>query len=184
MFAGYRIASLLMASVPVNSENDPCQCAPASGEWNPDKSFLPSKEKSKNQRKNLFIRFFNRSDSQTNTGVDFLQVFGMVIDLRNRQLWHAGLSTGFSSASEDISGVNLVQSSPFAHILREFPEVTDTSLASRTSRHGVECFIDTTGPPVRTAPWRLMLEKLRTAKKYFDLMCAAGICRRLNSPWS
>ena len=80
-------------------------------------------------------------------GLDFLQIFRMTIDLRHRQLLHAGRLTRFSSESGDISGVNVVLSSPFARILREFPEITNASLASRSSRHGVECYIDTTGPP-------------------------------------
>ena len=65
-----------------------------------------------------------------------------------------------------------------------FPEVTDVKLASTTTRHGVECFIHTTGPPVNTTPRRLTPEKLKAAKKYFEVMCAAGICRRSDSPWS
>ena len=35
-----------------------------------------------------------------------------------------------------------------------------------------------------TAPRRLTPEKLEVARKYFDIMCASGICRRSNSPWS
>ena len=48
----------------------------------------------------------------------------------------------------------------------------------------MECYINTTGPPVRTALRRLSPDKLKVAKKYFDMMCAAGICRRSDSPWS
>ena len=111
-------------------------------------------------------------------GLDFLQAFGMSIDLRKRQLLHSGESTPFSSASSIVSGVNVVRAprSSFAEILSEFPEITDTALASRTTQHGVECYINTSGPPVRTAPRRLSPAKLVVAKKYFELMCAAGIC--------
>ena len=62
--------------------------------------------------------------------------------------------------------------------------MTDVVLASSTTKLGVECFIDTQGPPVTTSLRRLTPEKLRVAKKYFEVMCAAGICRRSNSPWS
>ena len=58
------------------------------------------------------------------------------------------------------------------------------ALASCTTKHGVECFINTSGPPVRTAPRRLSPDKLEVAKKYFNTMCATGICRRSDSPWS
>ena len=117
-------------------------------------------------------------------GIDFLQTFEMAVDLRTRQLLHSGTSTRFSSTASLISGINVVSAprSPFSSLLNEFPEITDTSLASSTTLHGVECFINTSGPPIRTAPRRLSLEKLKTAKKYFDSMCAAGICRRSDSP--
>ena len=119
-------------------------------------------------------------------GLDFLQTFRMSIDLGDRKLLHLGTETRFTSASSMISGINVVQSSrsSFTRLLTEFPEITDVSLASRTTRHGVECYIHTTGPPIRTPPRRLSPDKLREAKKYFESMCAAGICRRSDSPWS
>ena len=118
-------------------------------------------------------------------GLDFLQTFCMTLDLANRQLLHSsGTSTRFEAASSSVSGVNVVHAAPFARLLAEFPELSDPALANNVSRHGVECFIDTTGPPIKTSPRRLNPDKLATAKQYFDLMCAAGICRRSNSPWS
>ena len=74
--------------------------------------------------------------------------------------------------------------SPFTRLLQDFPEITDASLASSSSRHGVEYFINMDGPPVKTSPRRLTPEKLRIAKQHFKIMCAAGICRRSNLPWS
>ena len=118
-------------------------------------------------------------------GLDLLQQFRMTIDLDKRQLVHSGVATRLSSTASSISGVNVVSSpSSFRQILWEFLEVTDVALASSMTKHGVECFINTSGPPVTTAPRRLTLEKLKVAKKYFKVMCAAGICRRSNSPWS
>ena len=111
----------------------------------------------------------------------------MSIDLSKRRLIHAGAATRFSSATSAIPGVNVIRSpssSPFLRLLREFPEVTDVTLASSTTRHGVECFIPTNGPPITTTPRRLTPERLQVAKRYFETMCAAGICRRSDSPWS
>ena len=88
-------------------------------------------------------------------GLDFLQAFRMSIDLGRRQLIHSGICTRFSSTSSEISGVNVVNgpaSSPFLRILDDFLEVLDASLATHTSRHGVECFINTKGPPIKTPP--------------------------------
>ena len=118
-------------------------------------------------------------------GLDFLLHFKMNIDLGTRQLGHSGIQTRLSSATSAISGIKVVSSgSPFMSILREFPEVKDAKLSYSTARHGVECFINTHGPPVSTAPRQLTPEKLQVAKKYFEMMCAAGICRRSNSQWS
>ena len=118
-------------------------------------------------------------------GLDLLQHFRMKIDLDKRQLVHSGVATRLSSAASTVSGVNIVSSrSSFHRILRDFPEVTDVTLASSTTKHGVECFINTTGPPITTSPRRLTPEKLKVAKSYFEVMCAAGICRRSDSPWS
>ena len=117
-------------------------------------------------------------------GLDFLQKFKMSINLCHRQLLHSGWTMRFSSAISGISGVNVVRTSRFARLLSKYQEITDTALASCTTKHGVECFINTTGPPVRTAPRRLPPDKLEVAKKYFHTMCTAGICCRSDSPWS
>ena len=120
-------------------------------------------------------------------GIDFLQHFGMAVDLAKRGLVHSGLATRLSSATTSISGINVVRSpssSPYAQILGEFPEITDASLAYSTSKHGVQCLITTHGPPISTPPRRLTPEKLKVAKQYFEMMIAAGICRRSNSAWS
>ena len=86
-------------------------------------------------------------------GLDFLQAFGMSIDLHERRLVHSGIFTRFSSTSSEISGVNVVRApSKFLSILDGYPEVTDATLATRSSKHGVECYIRTEGPPIRTAP--------------------------------
>ena len=109
----------------------------------------------------------------------------MVIDFANRQLVHSGSVTAFSStARAGLSGVNVIGG--FANIaerlLQEFPEITDVARATRSLLHEVQCHINTVGPPIRTPPRRLTPEKLQTAQQYFQLMCAAGICRRSSSP--
>ena len=68
-------------------------------------------------------------------------------------------------------------------ILKEHPEITDERRDTLTFKHGVECHINTEGPPLKVPPRRLTPDKLQTAKKYFDLMCSAGICRRSSGQW-
>ena len=151
----------------------------------PIKSFGTQRKKIKIGDKSYSFIFLIAQVARPILGLDFLTRFGMTIDLRRGHLVHSGVSTCLSATTSTVSGVNVVHSeSSFVQILREFPEVTDVRLASSTSKHGVECFINTSGPPIRTAPRRLSPEKLKVAKQYFDVMCAAGICRRSDSPWS
>ena len=119
-------------------------------------------------------------------GIDFLQKFGMVLDLASRQLLHSAERTWFSGTRSSIRGVNLVRSPWFRirDILSGLPEVTDVASAPTSEKHQVQCHIETEGPPVRTQPRRLTPEKLETARKYFDIMCTTGICRRSKSAWS
>ena len=120
-------------------------------------------------------------------GINFLQQCKMSIDFEHRQLLHSGTATAFSSASGvQVSGVNVVKSSGYdaEQLLHWYPEITDVARATCSFRHGVECHIPTTGPPIKTPPRHLTPEKLKVAQQYFQLMCAAGICRRSGLPWS
>ena len=83
-------------------------------------------------------------------------------------------------------GINLVRDTLFLihNVLDEYTEIKDVATATVTDRHAVQCHIDTLGTSVHTALRHLTSEKLEMAKKCLDLMCVAGICRRLNSPWS
>ena len=151
----------------------------------PIKAFGSLKKKIKIGDKSYSFIFLIAQVARPILGLDFLTHFGMSIDLLHGQLIHSGVSTRFSAATSVISGVNVVQSeSPFVQLLKEFPEITDIARASCTKKHGVECYINTSGPPIRTPPRRLSPEKLKVARQYFDVMCAAGICRRSDSPWS
>ena len=148
------------------------------------KSFGHHRREIKNGGKSYTFLFLNAQVPRPILGLDFLQTFGMMLDLRLRRLIHGRVSTRFAAASSPISGVNAIQSSSFARLLSDFPEITDASRASCSSNHDVECYIPTTGPPVKTAPRRLTPERLKVAKKYFELMCTAGICRHSESAWS
>ena len=122
------------------------------GNGTPIKAFGKQSRKIKIGGKTYKFVFLVAQVSRPILGLDFLQAFGMTLDLRHRRLIHDGTSTRFSTTSTPISGVNVVHSSPFAHLLVDFPEITDAALASSSSKHGLECYIKTTGPPVRTAP--------------------------------
>ena len=150
----------------------------------PIKSFGTQRKRIKIGDKSYSFIFLIAQVARPILGIDFLKHFGMTIDLHRGHLLHSGVSTRISLATSSISGVNVVHSeSSFVRILREFPEITDIRLASCTSEHGIECYINTSGPPIKTSPRRLSPEKLSAAKQYFEAMCTAGICRRSDSPW-
>ena len=167
-----------------SSPSSPSSIRLAAVNGTPIKSFGRVKKQIKLGDRSYSFTFILAHVKRPILGLDFLQAFKMSIDLCKRRLAHSGTFTRFASTSSSVSGVNVVHAAPFTRLLSAFPEITDPALASSTSRHGVECFIDTSGPPIKTSPRRLTPDKLATAKRYFDLMCAAGICRRSNSPWS
>ena len=155
--------------------------------WSSIKTFGTAKRKIKIGQKLYSFLFVIADVPRSILGIDFLQKCKMSMDFEHRQLQHSGETTAFSTASRvRVSGVNVIRDFRYEaeQILREFPEVTDVARATRSSRHGVQCHIPTTGPPIKTPPWRLTPEMLKTAQEYFQLMCAAGICRRSGSPWS
>ena len=121
-------------------------------------------------------------------GIDFLKHFGMSIDFANCMLLHTGQRTKFTEMTSNMPhNVLVVLKDPLKEIkqvLQGFPEVTDQASAAITTKHGVECFIQTQGPPIKTPPRRLTPEKAELVKQYFDEMVKARICRRSNSQWS
>ena len=121
-------------------------------------------------------------------GIDFLKHFGMAIDFWSCTLRHNGCESKFITRSAvKQPRVHMVYRDTLTEIkqlLQHFPEVTDPATATTTTKHGVKCFIQTTGPPLKTPPRRLTPDKMKLAKDYFDSMVKAGICRRSNSQWS
>ena len=129
----------------------------------PIKAFGQQKRKIKIGGESYTFVFLIVQVSKPILGLDFLQKFKMSMDLSNRCLLHSGKVTCFSLTSSAVSGVKVVQSSPFARLLDDFPEIMDVSQASSSSKHRIECFINTTGPPIKMSPRQLTPEKLRTA---------------------
>ena len=121
-------------------------------------------------------------------GIDFLKHFGMSIDFRSCTLRHNGRESKFINRSAVRQpSVNMVYRDTLTEIkqlLQHFPELTDPAMATTTMKHGVRCFTQTTGPPLKTPPRRLTPDKMKIAKEYFDSMVKAGICRMSNSQWS
>ena len=73
---------------------------------------------------------------------------------------------------------------PFRPLLAQFPELVGSDFADLNPKHGVEHYMETSGPPVFAKPWRLDAQKLAIAKAEFLKMEKAGIIRRLTSAWA
>ena len=121
-------------------------------------------------------------------GADFLCAHSLLVDVKNRRLVNA---VTFSSHACTLSGADsirlssaLASSDVFLRLLAEFPDLTQPTFSSSTTKHGVEHHIATTGPPVYARARRLDPAKLSVAKAEFENMERLVIIRRSNSPWA
>ena len=69
-------------------------------------------------------------------------------------------------------------------LLADFPAITTPNFVQQPTKHGVEHFITTKGPPVHVCAHRLPPDKLAAAKAEFCSMESMGIIRRSSSPWA
>lgn len=120
-------------------------------------------------------------------GSDFLQHYGLLVDVRNKRLISPfspisfqGYSTSSTSNSLSVIGTR----NEFLELLKEFPALTEPILKNRPIRHGVKHHIITKGPAVYARARRLSPEKLKAAKSEFRRMQDMGIIRPSSSPWA
>lgn len=120
-------------------------------------------------------------------GADFLQNFGLAVDLKGKRLIdnNTGLFTSakvVSSPSNRISTID--SSSTVADLLREFIDLTQQVPGGNARKTTVQHRIVTNGPPVHDRPRRLIGEKLKAAKAEFKYLMDLGICRPSDSEWA
>lgn len=122
-------------------------------------------------------------------GADFLQHFGLLVDMRHSQLSDSttqlkvcGISTHNTSLQ-----LSLLPKDPhneFLTLLSRFPQVTQTSFSDDPVKHEVRHHIETTGAPVAARTRRLAPERLKAARHEFEHMLELGIIRPSSSSWS
>lgn len=120
-------------------------------------------------------------------GADFLEYFGLLVDLRKRRLIDnktklSTLAAVVQTNDERISTIN--EHDPFASLVREFIDITRPLPASERKRTNVTHHIVTKGQPVFERPRRLAPDKLVIAKEEFRQLMEAGICRPSDSNWA
>ena len=121
-------------------------------------------------------------------GADFLRSNNLLVDLRGRKLvdseTFASITCGrLTGDAPHLAAISTVDN-PYARILAEFPGIITPTFSQTTTKHNVEHFIATTGPPVHSHARRLAPDKLALAKEEFRKMEELGIIRRSNSPWA
>lgn len=121
-------------------------------------------------------------------GADFLNYFGLLVDIRNRRLVDSitSLSAIGRITEDSICSVKTVYGETKYHqLLARFPEITRPSGFQRAVKHDVTHHIQTTaGAPCYSKPRRLPLDRLKLAKAEFDAMLQQGFIRPSKSEWA
>ncbi|XP_064472586.1 uncharacterized protein LOC135387161 [Ornithodoros turicata] len=122
-------------------------------------------------------------------GADFLQHFGLLIDVRRKVLLdsNTGLRIAGIGSTPRISlpAISLSSlQSQFAAVLSEFPSLSQPPNWTKPVRHDVVHYINTSGPPVHFKPRRLAPEKWNIARSECNHMLAIGIARPSSSDWA
>ena len=122
-------------------------------------------------------------------GADFLRANSLLVDLKGKCLVEADtylsipLRRAPDSTAPHLDAISIAKD-PYGKLLAEFPDITEPNFSQASTKHGVEHFISTKGPPVHARARRLPPEKLAIAKAEFARMQAMGIIRRSSSPWA
>ncbi|GBN56755.1 Transposon Ty3-G Gag-Pol polyprotein [Araneus ventricosus] len=121
-------------------------------------------------------------------GADFLQHFGLLIDLKKRCLINplTNFTARGKSTVSDIPVVKtIVGNSEYSELLRKFKEITQLNSSPKdTIKHDTVHYIPTVGPPVSARARRLNPAQLKIAKQEFKYMLEKGICTPSKSNWA
>ena len=121
-------------------------------------------------------------------GADFLRANALLVDLKGKRLVDAEtyLSVPLGSAGTGAPHLDAISASTdkYDMLLAEYPDITVPKFSQPSTKHGVEHFIPTKGPPVHAHARRLPPDKLALAKSEFERMKEMGIIRRSSSPWA
>ena len=136
-----------------------------------------------------FVWIFTVADvTQPIIGADFLQHNELLVDMRRKRLIDnkTTLSSGckLSAIRGSLSVVHAIEDSPYASLLKEFPELLSNNASLPPVKHSVQHHIQTTGPPLASRPRRLAPDRLKVAKREFEHMMQLGICRPSSSSWA
>lgn len=138
-------------------------------------------------RRSFNFTFVIANVSKPILGVDFLEHFHLLVDIKNRKLIDPTTNSGNRGVvmpTRVPSVKTVVGSSVFNDLILEFPEITQPRVDNVKVKHDTVHYIKTFGPPVAAKVRRLSPAKFKAAKAEFDYMLKTGICRPSKSPWA
>ncbi|GBN17195.1 hypothetical protein AVEN_163235-1 [Araneus ventricosus] len=120
-------------------------------------------------------------------GADFLQQFGLLVDLKKRCLLDpiTNLKCMGRADFSEIPNVKTISgNSEYHELLNRYKGITKlNSTFPKAIKHNTLHFIPTSGPPVTARARRLHPAQLKVAKQEFEYMLDKGICRPSRSNW-
>ncbi|XP_075990274.1 uncharacterized protein LOC142985920 [Anticarsia gemmatalis] len=130
-------------------------------------------------RRNFPWRFVVADVTKAIIGVDFLNFYNLVVDVRNKRFLDDTTSLSVVASivkTTDACSVRVTTGDSTYHsILDEFPDITRPAGTPRTTTHNTVHHIRTTpGPPISCSPRRLAPDKLKIAKQEFQIMLDNG----------
>lgn len=121
-------------------------------------------------------------------GEDFLRHYNLLVDVNGQRLIDANTRDPSGKlcaiTSHEPSPQLTDQTTPFANIIRAYPTILRLAPPGVATNSNAVHYIETVGPPCSARVRRLPQEKLAAAKKEFDVLLKAGICRPSKSNWS
>ena len=122
-------------------------------------------------------------------GADFLQHFGLSVDVRGKRLLDTLTQLQVNGVVSNESSLNLTllpkkPCNRYEAIVHDFPMLIKPISDQQPVKHQVTHHIATSGPPVHAPTRRLSPERLRIARKEFEHMLQMGIIRPSSSNWA
>ncbi|UYV68177.1 K02A2.6-like, partial [Cordylochernes scorpioides] len=121
-------------------------------------------------------------------GADFLNNFGLIIDIKNKRLIDGINNLSIRGVIQSISDMGnistLNSSSKVSAILTKYPNLCRPPADFVEAKHSVKHYIPTRGQPIHSKARRLDSQRLTLAKAEFQYMLNNGIIRPSNSPWA
>lgn len=135
-------------------------------------------------RRDLNFTFLLADVTTPIIGANFLEKFGIIVDLKNRVITDAKTKLKISATSGfcDIYGLKYsTKLNVFSDLLEKFPSITCEPDYTKTVKHSTVHRIQTNGVLPFSRPRRLDPSKFKIAKLEFEKLVKMGICRPSSS---